>query len=144
MGHQIGSDYLISLAKAAKELGIKLPDRELACAPILSAEGQRYLGAMACGINCALANRQIITHLTRDAFTSILADDVRLETLFDVSHNTCKRETHLVKGRKKKFIFIVKGQLGHLDLNIPLYQNAILRWGSQFVSGAVWEQVLTF
>ncbi|HHF7346443.1 TPA: RtcB family protein [Legionella feeleii] len=108
LGHQIGSDYLISLAKAAKGLGIKLPDRELACAPILSAEGQRYLGAMVCGVNCALANRQIITHLTRDAFSNILAD-ARLETLFDVSHNTCKRETHLVKGRKKEIYIHRKG-----------------------------------
>ena len=67
LGHQIGTDYLVSLAKAASRLGVHLPDRELACAPILSDEGQKYIGAMHGGINCALANRQIITELTREA-----------------------------------------------------------------------------
>lgn len=98
LGHQIGSDYLVSLAKAAKKLGIHLPERELACAPILSHEGQQYLGAMCSGINCALANRQIITHLTREVFANI-APDAILETLFDVSHNTCKQEKHIVNGK---------------------------------------------
>lgn len=108
LGHQIGSDYLISLAKVAKQLGIALPDRELACAPILSEEGQRYLGAMRSGINCALANRQIIAHLTRQAFSRVIAD-AKLETLFDVSHNTCKKETHLVEGKKRELYVHRKG-----------------------------------
>ena len=59
------------LAKAASRLGIHLPNRELACAPIKSPEGQQYIGAMNAAINCALANRQILTHLTRTAFTEI-------------------------------------------------------------------------
>lgn len=108
LGHQIGSDYLISLAKSAQRLGITLPDRELACAPILSDEGQRYLGAMCAGINCALANRQIITHLTRDVFSRIIPRS-HLETLFDVSHNTCKREKHLVNGKEKEIYIHRKG-----------------------------------
>lgn len=104
LGHQIGTDYLVMLAKAAQRLKITLPDRELACAPILSDEGQHYLGAMNSGINCALANRQIITHLTRQAFSHVFPK-AALETLFDVSHNTCKREQHLV-GKKLKEIYV--------------------------------------
>lgn len=100
LGHQIGTDYLIMLAKAANRLGIRLPDRELACAPIKSPEGQRYLGAMNAAINCALANRQILTHLTRETFNEIFPQAV-LETLFDVSHNTCKEETHEVDGKPR-------------------------------------------
>ncbi|MBN9126880.1 MAG: RtcB family protein, partial [Nitrosospira sp.] len=84
------------LAKAASRLGIDLPDRELACAPIKSPEGRQYLGAMNAAINCALANRQIMTQLTRDACVKIYPQ-VELETLFDVSHNTCKVEKHDVE-----------------------------------------------
>lgn len=97
LGHQVGTDYLVSLAKAAQRLGVALPDRELACAPINSPEGQEYLGAMNAGVNCALANRQILTNLTRQVFGAFFPD-VRLETLFDVSHNTCKAEHHEVDG----------------------------------------------
>jgi len=108
LGHQIGTDYLVSLAKAASRLGVHLPDRELACAPINSEEGQQYLGAMNAAINCALANRQILTHLTREVFASVLPH-ARLETLFDVSHNTCKLETHEVEGRKRHLYVHRKG-----------------------------------
>ncbi|CEK11137.1 RtcB family protein [Legionella hackeliae] len=108
LGHQIGSDYLISLAKVARKLGLHLPDRELACAPILSDEGQRYLGAMCAGVNCALANRQIIVHLTREAVANVLPD-AQLETLFDVSHNTCKKEKHTVQGKEKEIYVHRKG-----------------------------------
>jgi tRNA-splicing ligase RtcB len=100
LGHQVGTDYLVSLASAATRLGVTLPDRELACAPIRSPEGQQYLGAMNAGINCALANRQILTHLTREVFGAHLPD-ASLETLFDVSHNTCKAETHAVEGQDR-------------------------------------------
>jgi tRNA-splicing ligase RtcB (3'-phosphate/5'-hydroxy nucleic acid ligase) len=108
LGHQIGSDYLVSLAKVAKQLGIALPDRELACAPILSDEGQRYLGAMCSGINCALANRQILTHLTRETFATVIPSTT-IETLFDVSHNTCKQETHRINGKEKSIYIHRKG-----------------------------------
>ncbi len=99
LGHQIGTDFLVSLAKAASRLGIALPDRELACAPIRSPEGEEYLGAMNAATNCALANRQILAHLTRGIFRHFFRD-ARVETLFDVSHNTCKMENHEVDGRK--------------------------------------------
>jgi tRNA-splicing ligase RtcB len=108
LGHQIGTDYLVTLAKSAQRLGIRLPDRELACAPLHSPEGAEYLGAMNAGINCALANRQVLAHLTRDAFATIFPGAV-LETLFDVSHNTCKAEEHEIDGRRKRLYVHRKG-----------------------------------
>ncbi|MDZ7656010.1 MAG: RtcB family protein [Sulfurimicrobium sp.] len=108
LGHQIGTDYLVSLAKAAGRLGIHLPDRELACAPINSPEGQEYLGAMNGAINVALANRQILAHLTREVFDEILPQ-ANLETLFDVSHNTCKLEKHAVDGKERLLYVHRKG-----------------------------------
>ena len=108
LGHQIGTDFLVSLAKAASRLGIALPDRELACAPIRSPEGEEYFGAMNAATNCALANRQILTHLTRGVFRHFFRD-ARVETLFDVSHNTCKPETHEVEGRKRLLYVHRKG-----------------------------------
>ncbi len=108
LGHQIGTEYLKSMTLAAKDHGIELPERELACAPIDSPVGQRYLGAMRAGINCALANRQIITHLTRRAFATIF-DDAKLRLLYDVSHNTCKLEEHEVEGIKRRLYVHRKG-----------------------------------
>ncbi len=93
LGHQIGSDYLRDMVVAAAGFGIHLPDRELACAPIESELGRAYLGAMRAATNCALANRQILTHLTRRVFAEVVPA-ARLELLFDVSHNTCKVERH--------------------------------------------------
>jgi tRNA-splicing ligase RtcB len=72
LGHQIGTEFLRKMAVSAGEYGIELPDRELACAPINSPVGESYLGAMRAAINCALANREIITHLTRQAFGRVL------------------------------------------------------------------------
>lgn len=120
LGHQIGTDFLRRMQIAAVESGIVLPDRELACAPIESPVGQSYLGAMRAGINCALANRQIITHLTRQVFHEILPH-AGLELLYDVSHNTCKLEEHSVEGRRRQLYVHRKGATralgpGHPDL----------------------------
>jgi tRNA-splicing ligase RtcB len=108
LGHQIGTDFLKTMAMAAHDFGIQLPDRELACAPLNSTLGQEYLGAMRAGINCALANRQIITHLTRAAFAAILPN-AKLRVLYDVSHNTCKEETHLIDGKQRSLFVHRKG-----------------------------------
>jgi len=93
LGHQIGTEYLKEMAMSAARYGIALPDRELACAPINSELGEDYLGAMRAAINCALANRQILTHLVRGVFADLLPQ-ARLPLLYDVSHNTCKVEVH--------------------------------------------------
>ena len=108
LGHQIGTEYLKKMLQAAGRHGIALPDRELACAPIHSDVGQSYLGAMRAAINCALANREIITHLTRKAFAEVLPQ-ARLDLLFDVSHNTCKVEGHVVDGQRRELYVHRKG-----------------------------------
>jgi tRNA-splicing ligase RtcB len=108
LGHQIGTDYLREMLIAAPDFGLDLPDRELACAPIHSELGQRYLGAMRAGMNCALANRQIITHLTRETVGRLLPQ-AKLEMLYDVSHNICKVETHVIDGQPRELYVHRKG-----------------------------------
>jgi tRNA-splicing ligase RtcB len=108
LGHQIGTEFLTRMAAAAPQYGIELPDRELACAPIRSPVGEAYLGAMRAAINCALANRQIITHLVRQAFSEIFPT-AELPLLYDVSHNTCKTEEHLVHGQPMELFVHRKG-----------------------------------
>ena len=120
LGHQIGTEFLKEMAVSAAKYQIALPDRELACAPLSSPLGKQYLGAMRAGINCALANRQILTHLTRQAMAAIFPGS-RLGLLYDVSHNTCKLEQHTVDGRKKDLFIHRKGATraygpGHPDL----------------------------
>jgi tRNA-splicing ligase RtcB len=120
LGHQIGTDFLRKMAIAAGQYGIVLPDRELACAPINSPVGEEYLGAMRAAINCALANRQIITHLVREAFAHIIPK-ARLPLMYDVSHNTCKVEEHALDGKPRKLYVHRKGATrafgpGHPDV----------------------------
>jgi len=124
LGHQIGTEFLKAMVLAAPGHGLTLPDRELACAPLDSDLGRDYLGAMRAGINCALANRQILTHLTREAFAEILPE-ARLDLLYDVSHNTCKEEEHRVDGRPRRLFVHRKGATrafgpGHPALPRPL------------------------
>lgn len=108
LGHQIGTEFLKEMVVTAKQAGIDLPDRELACAPINSEVGQRYLGAMRAAINCALANREILGHYARRIFAHYFSScDLRL--LFDVSHNTCKVETHVVDGNPRELFVHRKG-----------------------------------
>ena len=126
LGHQIGTDYLREMAIAAPQSGIDLGDRELACAPLRSPLGKRYLGAMRAAINCALANRQILTHLTRGAFAEVFPG-CHLSLLYDVSHNTCKEETHVVGGRAQRLFVHRKGATrafgpGHPELP-PAYRD---------------------
>jgi tRNA-splicing ligase RtcB len=108
LGHQIGTDYLREMVLAAPGFGIRLPDRELACAPIKSDLGQRYLGAMRAAMNCALANRQVLTHLVRQSFARLFPD-VTVRVLYDVSHNICKEETHVVGGAPRRLFVHRKG-----------------------------------
>jgi tRNA-splicing ligase RtcB len=124
LGHQIGTEFLREMVIAAPDYGIDLPDRELACAPIDSPLGVRYLGAMRAAINCALANREIIGELTREVFARLLPE-ARLDLLFDVSHNTCKVETHEVDGKARRLFVHRKGATrafgpGHPDLPVAL------------------------
>ncbi len=120
LGHQIGTEFLKEMVVAAADSDIDLPDRELACAPIHSEIGERYLGAMRAAINCALANRQILTHLLRQAMQEVFPG-AELTLIYDVSHNTCKVEEHPVNGRSMRLYVHRKGATrafgpGHPDL----------------------------
>jgi tRNA-splicing ligase RtcB len=108
LGHQIGIDYLKNLAFTLQKYNITVKDRELACAPIMSSEGKKYFSAMNAGINCALANRQIMMHLVREIFTEVYPEGA-IKLLYDVSHNTCKVETHTIAGKKKRLYVHRKG-----------------------------------
>ena len=108
LGHQIGTEFLKEMVVVAQASGITLPDRELACAPINSEVGQRYLGAMRAAINCALANREILGHYARRVFAYFFPDH-DLQLLFDVSHNTCKVEPHAVAGKRRDLFVHRKG-----------------------------------
>ena len=93
LGHQVATDYIRVMSKAMQRYAIQMPDRELACAPVRSPEGERYLGAMAAAANFAFANRQLITAAIRKAWIREFADD-KLGILYDVAHNVAKRERY--------------------------------------------------
>lgn len=118
LGHQIGTEFLREMVTSEETRHITLPDRELACAPVHSDIGQRYLGAMRAGINCALANRQIITHLVRRTFAEVLPS-ATLDILYDVSHNTCKLEEHTCGGSSRPLFVHRKGATRSLGPGHP-------------------------
>ncbi|MEM4152561.1 MAG: RtcB family protein [Candidatus Pacearchaeota archaeon] len=100
LGHQIGTDYLKVLAEASRKYNIPIHERELVCAPINSPEGQRYFGAMCCALNYAHANRQVIAHLVRQGFEKVFPK-AKVETFYEISHNSCKAEKHNINGKSK-------------------------------------------
>ncbi len=111
-GHQVCTDHLRVLEQAVKKYDIWLPDRQLACAPINSHEGQRYLKAMACAANFAWANRQLIVHWIRESFEKVLGDSAEnmdMGIVYDVCHNIAKFEEHMIDGEKKKVCVHRKG-----------------------------------
>jgi tRNA-splicing ligase RtcB (3'-phosphate/5'-hydroxy nucleic acid ligase) len=111
-GHQICTDYVHQLQGVVHRFGIKLPDRELACAPLSSPEGEAYLAAMRCAANFAFANRQLLTDAARRSFESVLAGKVKnhyLSLVYDITHNIGKVETHLVDGKPRKVCVHRKG-----------------------------------
>ena len=109
LGHQVCTDFVAQLDQAMRRYGLHLPDRQLACAPIHSPEGQRYLQAMAAAANFAWTNRQLITHAVRGAFKRIFDETVRLPVIYDVAHNIAKLETHSVNGKKRRVLVHRKG-----------------------------------
>ena len=155
LGHQIGTEFLRSMAIAAAQHGIALPERELACAPLRSAVGEAYLGAMRAGINCALANRQILTHLTREVFARVLPR-AALEVLYDVSHNTCKLERHTVDGTPRELFVHRKGATrafgpGHAELpdalrpfGQPVLIGGSMGTASYVLAGTAQAEALSF
>ncbi len=111
-GHQIATDYIRAFLNAMGKYKITAPDRELVCAPFKSSEGQAYFEAMKCAINMSFANRQIILHQVRKAFSGIFgrsAEDLGMHQVYDVAHNTAKLETHVVDGVARRLLVHRKG-----------------------------------
>ncbi len=123
-GHQVCSDYLRVMEHAVEKYNIKLPDRELACAPGNSQEAKDYIEAMACAVNYAFCNRQAIMHWVRQSFQQVYSQDpekLGLKLVYDVAHNIAKAETHTIDGEKKKVWVHRKGATrafppGHSDV----------------------------
>lgn len=112
LGHQVCTDYLDSFGDNVNAWGIALPDPQLACAPMRSDAAQKYLGAMTAAANFAWANRQVITHQTRRAFSRVFgsdAEDLGLEVVYDVCHNMAKIEEHRVEGKRRRLVVHRKG-----------------------------------
>jgi len=109
LGHQNCTDYLRLAMKAVSKYGIKLPDRELACVPFNSPEGQKFFKAMSAACNFAWSNRQMISYYLRQAWQKVLSQKTKLSLLYDVAHNIAKIEEHQIEGKKMKLIVHRKG-----------------------------------
>ena len=121
-GHQICSDYLKVFASASIKYGLKLPDKELAYAPLSTKEAQDYLKAMASAANFAWNNRQIIMHATRKAFEKVFgmsAEDMDMHLIYDVAHNIAKIEEHTIDNKKVKVVVHRKGATRAFPPNHP-------------------------
>src|SRR5512133_127700 len=112
-GHQVATDYLQKFLRVmTTKYGIKLYDRELACAPFRSPEGQAYFAAMKCAANMGFANRQMILHRIREVFSDVFHSspaDLGMDMVYDVAHNTAKLENHLVDGKMRQLLVHRKG-----------------------------------
>jgi tRNA-splicing ligase RtcB len=112
-GHQIATDYLqLFLKVMGPKYHITMPDRELACAPFNTPEGQLYFSAMKCAVNMSFANRQVILYQIRKAFSDVFgrsAEDLGMHQIYDITHNTAKIETHKVNGRTRRLLLHRKG-----------------------------------
>jgi len=112
-GHQVATDYLqVFLKVMESKYGIKILDRELACAPFESPEGRDYFTAMKCGVNMSFANRQVILHRIREVFSAVFgrsAEDLGMHMVYDVAHNTAKLERHVVDRQERSLLVHRKG-----------------------------------
>ncbi|OGS56409.1 MAG: RNA-splicing ligase RtcB [Euryarchaeota archaeon RBG_19FT_COMBO_56_21] len=117
-GHQIASDYIRIMEGAIRKYNIQVPDRQLACAPVNSEEGQNCFKAMSAAANYAWANRQLILHWVRESFEKALsrsAEDMGMRCVYDVAHNICKLEEHTVAGKRMKLYVHRKGATRAFD-----------------------------
>ncbi|MFC1643880.1 RtcB family protein [Candidatus Omnitrophota bacterium] len=123
-GHQVCTDYVEKMVRLLGKFKINIPDRQLCCVPVKSDEGQAYLGAMRCAANYAWANRQAITHLTRQVFEQVFGRDARslgMQLVYDVAHNIAKIEKYDIGGRSVTLCVHRKGATrafppGHADI----------------------------
>jgi tRNA-splicing ligase RtcB len=131
LGYQVCDDALAQLRKAPEKYGIHLPDRQLACAPVKSSEGTKYLAAMRAAANFAWCNRQLLMHQAREVFAKIFGrswQELQMNLIYDVCHNIAKLEEHSIAGKRKKVWVHRKGATrafppGHPE--IPLVYKEI-------------------
>ncbi len=142
-GHQVASDYLeLFLKRMPTKFGIPILDKELACAPIESEEGQRYYAAMCCAANMSFANRQVIAHHILEVLTGIFGgrgDDLGIRTVYDVSHNTAKFEDHLVNGRQRQLLVHRKGATRAFPPGHPKLPDTYRETGQPVIIGGSME-----
>jgi tRNA-splicing ligase RtcB (3'-phosphate/5'-hydroxy nucleic acid ligase) len=134
LGHQVCTDYVAQLDQAMRKYDLHVPDRQLACAPVQSPEGQRYLQAMAAAANFAWTNRQCIAHAARGAFKRIFGEGVRMPVIYDVAHNIAKRETHVIDGKQKRVLVHRKGATRAFP-NQPVFIPGSMGTASYFLLG---------
>ncbi|MBI2466619.1 MAG: RtcB family protein [Candidatus Rokubacteria bacterium] len=141
-GHQIGTDYLRTFDQAMRLYGIRVNDRELACAPFRSPYGQAYFGAMTAAANAAFANRQVITHRVREVFGRVFGRDPRalgLSVIYDVCHNTAKLERHVVDGEELELVVHRKGATRAFGPGAPDLPDAYREVGQPVLIGGSME-----
>ncbi len=134
LGHQVATEHMAAMLAVQSRYGLDVPDKELACAPIDSEPAIRYLGAMRAAINCALAGRQVITHLVREVFAALFPG-CRLTLLGDVSHNTCKVERHAVGKTVKPLYVHRKGATRAFGPNHPDLPDVFRGLGQPVIVG---------
>ena len=143
MGHQVATDYLqVFLNVMQRKYGIKILDRELACAPFFSPEGQDYWKAMACGVNMSFANRQVILHRIREVFSSVFRkdpEDLGLHMVFDIAHNRASFEKHEVDGELKELLIHRKGATASYYPGRPELPDLYKEDGSPVIIGGSME-----
>jgi tRNA-splicing ligase RtcB len=141
-GHQIGTEYLRSFDEAMRAHGIAVRDRELACAPFSSQEGQAYFAAMKAAANTAFANRQVITHRVREVMSRVFAREPRelgLSLIYDVCHNIAKLERHCIGGRAVDVVVHRKGATRAFGPGAPDLPDAYRPLGQPIIIGGSME-----
>jgi tRNA-splicing ligase RtcB len=149
-GHQVATDYLQRFLNVMeKRYKLHVQDRELACAPFQSQEGQDYFKAMKCAINMSFANRQVILHRVREVFSDVFhrsPEELGMEQVYDVSHNTAKLEEHEVDGKRRRVLVHRKGATRAFGPNMPDIPDIYANAGQPVIIGgsmATWSYLLS-
>lgn len=142
-GHQVATDYLkLFLQVMGSKYKLSLRDRELSCAPFHSQEGQAYFAAMKCAVNMAFANRQVILHRIREVFSNIFhksAEDLGMQMIYDVAHNTAKLEKHKINGVNKEILIHRKGSTRAFGPRMEGIPNRYQETGQPVIIGGSME-----
>jgi tRNA-splicing ligase RtcB len=142
-GHQVATDYLQTFLKVMQpKYRLSVPDRELACAPFRSPEGQDYFAAMKCAVNMSFANRQMILHRVREAFAEVFRRDpvsLGMHQVYDVCHNTAKLERHEVEGKARQVLVHRKGATRALGPGAPELPAIYRQTGQPVIIGGSME-----